>query len=224
MLNPRRISPFLVVLILIFISGCATRPYSSPTPPKKLAHYPIGFHERGIASWYGPGFHGNQTANGERYDMYGVSAAHRTLPMGSMVEVRSLTTGRRVTVRINDRGPFVRGRIIDLSLGAAKALLMTARGTDKVEIKVVGYQGRSGDLGFLRVQVGSFSEKTNAWALKGRLEQRFPNVRVVPVSLFRGKRYRVLVGEFRSERQADAFAVQLAAQLAVDTLVIRDGT
>lgn len=224
MLKLLQSSHLRVALLLILLSGCAIRPYSFPIPPKNGANYPLGFHERGIASWYGPGFHGKHTASGERYDMYGVSAAHRTLPMGSVVEVRSLTRGRRVTVRINDRGPFVRGRIIDLSLGAAEALGMTDRGTDTVEIRVVGYQGRSEALGLLRVQVGSFSEKSNAWALKGRLEQRYPHVRVVPVSLFRGKRYRVLVGEFRTERQADAFAVRLAAQLAVETLVIRDGT
>lgn len=220
-------SEFPVVSLLsllvpaLWLAGCST----GPAPrTKSLPDYPIGYVERGVASWYGPGFHGNQTANGERYDMHRLTAAHRTLPLGSVVEVRSLSNGRRVKVRVNDRGPFVRGRIIDLSLAAAKGLGMTVQGTDRVEIVVVGYQGRPGGNGFLGVQVGSFAEKDNALALKATLARRYPNVRVVSVDVFEGRRYRVLVGKFRSERQADALAVQLAAQLEIQTLVVRDDT
>ena len=126
----RRLLPVLFALSLTtFVSGCAGwgqgRPYYPPG-------YPLGFVERGSASWYGPGFHGNRTANGEVYDMHKLTAAHRTLPLGSVAVVRSLTTGRRVTVRINDRGPFARGRILDLSLAGAEALGLVGWGTDEV--------------------------------------------------------------------------------------------
>lgn len=184
----------------------------------------MGYTQRGIASWYGPGFHGNQTANGERYDMHKFTAAHRTLPMGSLVEVRSLTSGQRIKVRINDRGPFVRGRIIDLSYKAAKALGMAVKGTDRVEIRVIGYRGRPSQVGVLRIQVGSFAEEQNALALKAQLERSYSPVYVVPVELWEGRRYRVMVGRFVSEDHADALAVRLAGELATETLVVRDDT
>src|SRR5207237_4663418 len=120
---------------MLFLSvGCAERPNRSLDPGR--SDYPVGYVERGRASWYGPGFHGNQTANGERYDMHQLTAAHRTLPFGSVARVRSLTTGRTVTIRINDRGPFAKNRIVDLSHAAAEALGMIGRGTEDVELSV----------------------------------------------------------------------------------------
>jgi len=95
------------------------------------------YHETGIASWYGPGFHGNRTANGEVYDMDGISAAHKTLPFGTIVRVVDLETRRSIVVRINDRGPFVEGRIIDLSKGAAEKLGMVDRGIIPVGLRIV---------------------------------------------------------------------------------------
>jgi rare lipoprotein A len=95
------------------------------------------YHETGIASWYGPGFDGNLTANGEVYDMNGISAAHKTLPFGTVVRVIDLETGRSIVVRINDRGPFVEGRIIDLSKGAAENLGMVERGIIQVGLRIV---------------------------------------------------------------------------------------
>ncbi len=95
------------------------------------------YYEVGIASWYGPGFHGNLTANGEVYDMYGISAAHKTLPFGTIVKVVDLETGRSVVVRINDRGPFIEGRIIDLSKGAAERLGIVQKGITKVGLRVL---------------------------------------------------------------------------------------
>ena len=106
-----------ILLLIISLNGCSGWTPARPSYPG----YPLGFVERGSASWYGPGFHGNRTANGEVYDMHKLTAAHRTLPLGSVAVVRSLTTGRQVTVRINDRGPFARGRILDLSLASAQA-------------------------------------------------------------------------------------------------------
>ncbi len=95
------------------------------------------YYEVGIASWYGPGFHGNLTANGETYDMHGVSAAHKTLPFGTVVRVIEFDTRRSIVVRINDRGPFVDGRIIDLSKGAAEELGIVDKGITKVGLRIV---------------------------------------------------------------------------------------
>src|SRR5438874_8216438 len=111
-----------VALWLVGAAGCAA--VRAPAPPPITNGVQVG-----VASWYGPGFHGNRTANGERYDMHRLTAAHRTLPLGSVAQVRSLSNGRTVTVRINDRGPFARGRIIDLSLAAAEGLGMIGQGT-----------------------------------------------------------------------------------------------
>ncbi len=95
------------------------------------------YYETGIASWYGPGFDGNVTANGEVYDMNGISAAHKTLPFGTVVRVVDFDTGRSIVVRINDRGPFIEGRIIDLSKGAAEKLGMVERGIIPVGLRIV---------------------------------------------------------------------------------------
>lgn len=92
--------------------------------------------ERGQASWYGPRFHGRRTASGERYDMYALTAAHKTLPFGTLVRVRSVMTGREVDVRINDRGPFAKGRVIDVSKAAAQALGMMENGVKEVLLLV----------------------------------------------------------------------------------------
>jgi len=100
------------------------------------------YYEVGIASWYGPGFDGNYTANGEIYDMNGISAAHKTLPFGTIVRVVDLETGRSVVVRINDRGPFVEGRIIDLSKGAAERLGIIDKGITKVGLRIIRWPDR----------------------------------------------------------------------------------
>ncbi len=93
--------------------------------------------ERGQASWYGPRFHGRRTASGERYDQHALTAAHKTLPFGTMVRVRSLITGREVDVRVTDRGPFVRGRVIDVSRAAAEALGMMGLGIKQVSLHII---------------------------------------------------------------------------------------
>ena len=103
-----------------------------------------GYKQNGVASWYGPGFHGKKTANGETYDMHAMTAAHKELPFDTIVEVLNRDNGRRVKVRINDRGPFVAGRIIDLSRRAARKLDMIDLGVVTVEVKVVGCKARYG--------------------------------------------------------------------------------
>ena len=119
----------LITLLLVFaMSGCGA------TPPVKK---PPAYEATGIASYYGRKFHGRSTASGERFDMHAMTAAHPSLPFGTMVRVTRLKNNRSVTVRINDRGPFVRGRIIDLSLAAAKKIDMLADGLSRVRIAVI---------------------------------------------------------------------------------------
>lgn len=96
------------------------------------------YRAEGMASWYGPDFHGRRTANGERYDMHGISAAHRTMPLPSYARVTNLDNGRSIIVRVNNRGPFVRNRIVDLSVGTAKALDFYRKGTARVRVEFVG--------------------------------------------------------------------------------------
>jgi rare lipoprotein A len=126
----RRLAAALCLALLA--GSCAGR--KQPADSKDLR----GYEERGIASYYGKKFHGRTTANGERFDMHELTAAHRTLPFDTVVRVKNLNNGREVRVRINDRGPFKKGRIIDLSRGAAKKLDMIEAGIVPVRIKVVG--------------------------------------------------------------------------------------
>jgi peptidoglycan lytic transglycosylase len=153
----------------------------------------IGWTERGEASWYGMPFHGQRTASGERYDMYQMTAAHRELPMGTVVEVRNVDNDRHVQVRINDRGPFVKGRILDLSYSAALELGMIGTGTAPIELRVV----EMGELppspsAVLTVQVGAFQERDRADALLARLVGDFEDARVEESLPW----YRVRVGTF----------------------------
>ena len=195
--------------VLVF-TNCAT-PLPKPIDPK------IGYVEEGIASWYGPGFHGKLTASGERYDMYQMTAAHKRLPLGTTVSVRSLATGRSVTVKINDRGPFVRGRIIDLSYAAARSMRMIGKGTERVRMKVIKKPSSSGPFW---VQVSAFDDLHQARAFRHELKGDFSKVRVVPVKLSTGKWYRVQVGEFQSKSRAKAAARKLKASWDVTPLVI----
>ncbi len=119
---------FLLVAVLLGAVLVWSLLYPHPSPE---------FYEVGIASWYGPKFHGRMTANGELYDMYSFTAAHRTLPFGTVVKVVDLSTGKSVVVRINDRGPFIPGRIIDLSYAAASELGIVGRGTAEVGLIIL---------------------------------------------------------------------------------------
>src|SRR5574339_30710 len=109
--SSRDLRPLLVLPYRLFLIGLASCSGQALRDGSHLQGYPVGYVEKGIASWYGPGFHGNRTANGEIYDMHQLTAAHRTLPLGSIARVTSLTTRRQVTLRINDRGPFAHGRV-----------------------------------------------------------------------------------------------------------------
>ncbi|WP_413290458.1 septal ring lytic transglycosylase RlpA family protein [Bdellovibrio sp. HCB337] len=130
---------FSLALALTLGTGSVAEAKKSPartTQSKKSTKK----NQKGMASWYGPRHHGKRTANGERFNMNALTAAHKTLPMNTMVKVKSLSTGKTVTVRINDRGPYARGRIIDVSKAAAKKLGFINKGTDRVEITVISKQ------------------------------------------------------------------------------------
>jgi rare lipoprotein A len=114
----------IIFSVLLILGACATQSVKT-------------YYERGLASWYGPHFQKRRTANGERFDMKKLTAAHRTLPFGTLVKVKDLRTAKEVTVRINDRGPYSVGRIIDLSKEAARRLDMLAAGADDVELSIV---------------------------------------------------------------------------------------
>jgi rare lipoprotein A len=138
-----------------------------------------GWTERGIASWYGEPYHGRRTASGEVYDMHEMTAAHKTLPFGSVVRVERRDTGDDVKVRINDRGPFIEGRIIDLSFAAAKKIRLDVDGVAPVRIKVVGHEEArrrstppppSNETQCFWVQVGAFSERGRALSAETELE------------------------------------------------------
>ncbi len=197
------------ILILCLVS-CATRPpqpLSSLSTSQKIIptirpykvnghiYYPLpsakGYVEEGLASWYGPGFHGQRTASGERYNMYAFTAAHKLLPLNSHVLVINLENGRKTIVRINDRGPFVKDRIIDLSYAAAKALGMTKEGVVRVRIIALGeahYQGnqlmfiQGKDLmrGRFFLQVAAFRNYAQAVRLRGKLCKKFRYVHIEP--------------------------------------------
>ncbi len=116
--------------LIVASAGCAAK-----TSPRSTA--PGGRPQTGVASWYGPKFHGRTTANGERYNMMDLTAAHKTLPFGTFVHVTNRSNNRTIVVRINDRGPFVRGRIIDLSYAAAKVIGASSTGVVEVEVRVM---------------------------------------------------------------------------------------
>ncbi len=167
-----------------------------------------GFVERGIASWYGTKFHGRKTSNGETYNMYALSAAHKTLPIPVHVHVKNLDNGRSLVVRVNDRGPFVDGRIIDLSYATAKKLGVDGPGTANVEIRVVE-PGQKKPTQVARavpltdtdneaplfIQMGAFSERINADNMVLRLQQQNEaSASIVPLRTDNGTFYRVRVG------------------------------
>ena len=165
---------------VVFLTACAHRgptpPAVRPAPPE-AAPPPVeeGWTEKGIASWYGEPYHGRRTASGEIYDMHELTAAHKTLAFGSLVKVTRRDTGADVKVRINDRGPFIEGRIIDLSYAAAKKIDLDVDGVAPVKIKVVGRaeapRKRPRQVeeatSCLWVQVGAFQEKIEAFKKLG---------------------------------------------------------
>ena len=206
-------------------------PAVPPAPSTARAKPLPEWHETGIASWYGIPYHGRRAANGEIYDMNQLTAAHRTLSFGLMVKVTSLTNGKSVTVRITDRGPFIEGRIIDLSREAARRIDMLGPGIMQVRLELAASaETRPGapavaappvDTGAFAVQVGVFNDKARAEKLKANLEKHYQPVDLVPRE---GERiqWRVLVGNVPTQTEAQALAVVLKQKAGEAAVVRRD--
>lgn len=175
----------------------------------RLAKAKVGTSQRGLASWYGPKFHGRPTASGEIFDMEAMTAAHKRLPLGTVVVVEMLSTGRTVQVRINDRGPFIRGRVIDLSRAAARELGLLGQGVAQVELQVVRLgEGRSGprrSAGYT-VQVGAFRKADLADAMRTRVEPASDEATAV---VREGDWYKVRVGRGLPYKDAEALRKRL---------------
>ena len=187
-----------------------------------------GFSDRGIASWYGKKFHGRKTSSGEKYDMYKMTAAHKGLPLPTYVEVRNLDNGRTAVVKVNDRGPFVDNRIIDLSYAAALKLDVVDKGTAFVEIRALDEHGRpsgaavaarspqSSGSSSIYLQIGAFQERQNAVRLSDKVADVMPkNVHIREVTSNGRSLYRVQVGPIVSVNIADGL-VQLLGQLGIN--------
>ena len=141
----KKIKFIFSVLLISWLCGCANLPqnaYGRPSYSVYGKNYFVmrtsrNYHEKGVASWYGPRFHRKRTSSGEKYNMYRLTAAHKSLPLNTYVQVTNLKNGRKVVVKINDRGPFISNRLIDLSYGAAKKIGMVNRGTTPVTVKTI---------------------------------------------------------------------------------------
>ena len=182
-----------------------------------------GFKQRGVASWYGNKFHGNKTSNGEIYDMYTMSAAHKNLPLPSYVRVTNLKNNRSVIVRVNDRGPFAKGRIIDLSYVAAKKLDMIKTGTADVEI--VSLDGAtpnaSANNGTVMIQVGAFSSKESARKIAQKLANQLKvQVTINEIKSSNKRFYRVRIGPYKTQSQVDKWLKRLTSHSYHDVKVI----
>ena len=202
----------LLAVLSLALSGCGRKPRVQLPPPMPAR---VGAAETGVASWYGRPYHGRPTSTGEIYDMDRLTAAHLRLPFGTIVRVTNLDNRRTVDVRINDRGPFVKGRLIDLSRAAAREIAMIGPGTARVRVEVVAAPRQApaaADLSEARiqaaleappcasgpyqaVQVGAFRDLENAQRMRGRMAALYGVARIHPARIDGQPLYRVLVGE-----------------------------
>ena len=224
---------FILVLLFIgFLASCSAHQQhiyrtDSAAPRKVQRPYSIngeryeplssheGFVQVGIASWYGSDFHGKTTSSGDTYDMYAMTAAHKTLPLGVYVKVHNRNNGRVTIVRINDRGPFVADRIIDLSYSAAKDIDIVESGTAPVKIEALGYLDDTGsnkmaflapatyDRGLFGIQVGAFGKLENAQRMADSVKQRH-GISSIRETVVNGIRYyKVRAGNYTSLKEAE---------------------
>ena len=240
-------------VVLVALSGCApnrVEPASEPVsggtvinPPRSARGNPPfydvlgqryyvsesseGYRQEGIASWYGQEFHGLPTSSGETYDMHAMTAAHTTLPIPTWVEVTHLGNGKRVILKVNDRGPFLHSRIIDLSYGAAQALDMVNEGTARVEVRALGAVGRAvPGVGLsteqIYIQVGAFAQRPNASVMADRLEAAGYALVGIDSDLSQTPAlYRVRIGPFaRSDNIADVVDDLSAAGVSGTYLIV----
>ena len=209
----RRISPAAAAIAAALALGVAAC--------SRLPRGPEPGVETGVASWYGQEFHGRPTSSREVFDMNDMTAAHRTLPFGTYVMVTNLANDRSAVVRINDRGPFVRGRTIDLSYAAARVLGMVGPGTTRVRIETLhGFKapedpGRAA----IWIQVGAFSVQENAYAIKRRLDGAYQGVVVARLETGGGAYFRVRVRT--TEGEAQGLARRLAGE-GYPVIIVRE--
>ena len=201
---------FVTVLVALCLAGCAHKQRAQRVPPPPGA-VGVGYTETGLASWYGYPYHGRRAADGEIYNMETMTAAHRTLPFNTWVRVQNLENHRTAEVRIIDRGPFVDGRIIDVSRAAARELQFLGPGTARVRFEVIRTPEVPEAAAFA-VQVGAFEDRRNAERVRRRMEKRYG---VARLSLREGtpSLWRVLVGSEPTESAAS----QLASRIRKDS-------
>lgn len=205
-------SGILGCLILLSSAACSLPVANTPTAPAGRVT------QTGVASWYGPGFHGRASASGTVYDQHGFTAAHQTLPLGARVTVTNLNNGKTAEVTVNDRGPFAKGRIIDLSYAAAQALGMIGAGTAPVRIEVLDGPfkiEKIRDRLDYTLQIGSFTDMANATKLKDQIGKSFAppsDITVVPFRSNNSTFYRVQAGIFSSHGDAEEKAKQFIGQ------------
>ena len=208
-----------------YLASCAVREVPSAPPdhtapdqaPDAVQGSREVYRETGTASWYGKEFHGRKTASGEIFDMYGISAAHRILPLGTTIRVTNLDNYMSIKVRVNDRGPFARNRVLELSYGAAKELGFVAQGTARVKVEALEPVQ---DQGQYTVQAAVFAEAENARMLKDRLSKKFEVTFIVPFESNVGKFFRVRVGAYASEEKAELIAGKLFLE-GLEPVVVR---
>jgi rare lipoprotein A len=199
----------LVACLVLLLAACSRA--VAPGPPARL-----GSEETGHASWYGHPYHGRRTASGEVYDMVDLTAAHRTLPLGTWILVTNLDTGQALELRVNDRGPFVDGRILDLSWGAARLLGAVGPGVIPVRLRIVGLPGVRAEPDGTRaaafaVQLGAFADRARADALRQTVERTGVSARVTETLVGHEVYYRVRLGPYAGRAAAEAVAGRLAA-------------
>ena len=202
-------------------AGCSSAAHA-PSPAPQIT--PSQASLNGVASWYGPGFDGHRTANGEIYDQEEMTAASTVIPMGSRVIVTNLANNRSVEVRINDHGPYVKGRQIDLSHQAARALGIVQPGTARVRIDMVSQPPGTRPIGTpirYYVQVGSYSQQSNALRVSSRFATYYPDVRIDQVSAGARSFYRVRMGAFNSRDAARERAIE-SARLGYPIVIVSE--
>ena len=204
----RRLLPWILTLLALLWAGCASRqPPSAPLPSPARTSNGTAY---GVASWYGPGFNGHRTSSGFVYNQDDLTAASVLFPLGAQVRVTNLGNGRVVDVTINDHGPYLHGRAIDLSHRAAIALGMIGTGTARVRMDVLAAPDGGPPIGMRYfVQVGSFADPANAQRMRLRVAQYYPDARIVEANAGDAHYYRVRMGAFMDHGEAESRASRL---------------
>lgn len=216
----RAITVLAPVMAALALSGCTKKHRVTATLPAPPSAPPqIRSGETGLASWYGHPYHGRPAADGEIYDMETLTAAHRTLPFGTWVRVVNLTNNKTVDVRIIDRGPFVDGRIIDLSHAAAEAIDLVGPGVARVRLDILS--APAAGAGWFGVQAGAFLDRDRAERLRGTLEREYGPARLV-LRAGSPSLWRVLVGREPTEAAAAALAAKVRQQTGTAFVVRLD--